>query len=214
MPVSFPAMRPPFIVVLAFAALLVLSGSPWLVPVAQAWPDGPAPGTEPSECVDLSSVPVNYDVQYSMDDHPAGTDPASVTTILEDIFNFSGGCTGCHNGSNADGGGLRLNAPSSVLRMVYALSYRNNEILRVLPGDPERSLLYAMLNCEPPATYPWMPPSMDGNRIDISLRALVYDWIVAGARGADQDGNLASDVLFRDQFESMRFQRYLQEPPP
>ena len=69
--------------------LFVLSGGPWLVPVAHAWPDGPAPGTEPSECVDLSSVPVRYDIQYSMDDWPFGTDPASVTTIYEDVLQLS-----------------------------------------------------------------------------------------------------------------------------
>ena len=56
--------------------------------------------------------------------------------------------------------------------------------------------------------------SMSGARIDIGLRAAVFDWIQAGARGRDQDGNLASDVLFRDQLESERFQRYLVEPPP
>lgn len=200
-----PRLPPPL---LALALGLVPAAGAW------AWPQGGDPALEPTACEDLASVPVNPGIQYSMDDHPAGTDPASVTTILEDVFNVGGGCTGCHNGSAADGGGLRLNEPSSILRMVYALSYRNFDILRVDPEDADLSLLYGMLNCTPPTTYPQMPPSMSGARIDIGLRAAIYDWIVAGARGRDQDGNLASDVLFRDQLESERFQRFLAEPPP
>ncbi len=216
MPVSLPAMRPPFALL---PALALLALAPAALPAAA----GPASidaihGTQgpndPADCDDLASVPVRYDIRYSMDDWPLGTDPATVTTVLEDVLNFAGGCTGCHNGSTADGGMLRLNQPSSVLRLVYAPSYRNFDILRVDPDRPDLSLLYGMLNCTPPVTYPMMPPSMTGARIDIGLRAAVYDWIVAGARGRDQDGNLASDVLFRDQLESERFQRYLAAPPP
>jgi len=217
MPVSFPAMRPQFIVVLIFAALAPVASSRalgWGGPAVEAV-HGAQGATEPAACEDLSSVPVRYDIQYSMDDWPFGTDPASVTTIFEDVLNVGGGCTGCHNGDAlADGGQLRLNQPSSVLRLVYAPSYRNFDILRVDPERPDLSLLYGMLNCEPPPTYPMMPPSMSGARIDIGLRAAVFDWIRAGARGRDQDGNLASDVLFRDQVESERFQQFLPEPPP
>lgn len=215
MPVSFSIMRPQMIVALAFAALALAAPSRAGEPGRSAVEaiHGAQGATEPAACEDLSSVPVRYDIQYSMDDWPFGTDPASVTTILEDVLTVGGGCIGCHNGSTADGGLLRLNEPSSVLRLVYAPSYRNFDILRVDPERPDLSLLYGMLNCEPPPTFPVMPPSMSGARIDIGLRAAVFDWIRAGARGRDQDGNLASDVLFRDQVESERFQQFLPEPP-
>jgi hypothetical protein len=185
-------------------------------PVMQAGgvANGGTGSLDPSACVDLSSIPINYGVRYSMDDFPAGTDPASVTTVLEDIFSFAGGCTGCHNGSMADGGSMRFNQPSSVLRLVYTPSYRNTNLTRVIPGDGNDSLLYAMLNCTPPDTYPQMPPSMSGTLIDISLRAAIYDWIESGAIGVDQDGNPGSDVVFRNQMESDRLQRFLPEPPP
>ena len=216
MPVSLPAMRPSPALLLALAALaLALPAVPAGAGQAGSGAIHGAQGAnDPSDCEDLASVPVRYDIRYSMDDWPPGTDPATVTTVLEDVLNFAGGCTGCHNGSSADGGMLQLNQPSSVLRLVYTPSYRNFDILRVDPDRPDLSLLYGMLNCTPPVTYPMMPPSMMGARIDIGLRAAVYDWIVAGARGRDQDGNLASDVLFRDQLESERFQRFLAEPPP
>jgi hypothetical protein len=216
MPVSFPAMRQRLVILLALAA-----GA--FAPLASAAGPGAAGfdgihgaqgPNEPADCEDLSSVPVRYDIQYSMDDWPLGTDPASVITILEDVLNVGGGCTGCHNGSTADGGNIQMNQPSSILRLVYTPSYRNFDILRVDPERPDLSLMYGMLNCSPPPTFPAMPPSMTGTRIDIGLRAAVFDWIRAGARGRDQDGNLANDVLFRDQVESERFQQFLPEPPP
>jgi hypothetical protein len=42
---------------------------------------------------------------------------------------------------------------------------------------------------------------------------MVYDWIQQGARGFDEDGNPYSDIVFRDQVESDRFQRLLATPP-
>jgi hypothetical protein len=60
-----------------------------------------------------------------------------------------------------------------------------------------------------------MPPPVDNlsQRIRRDLRAMVYDWIQQGARGFDEDGNPYSDIVFRDQVESDRFQRLLAAPP-
>jgi len=100
--------------------------------------------------------------------------------------------------------------------LINALSFRNPQLLLVQPSEPENSLLYTMLNCTPPDTYPLMPPVVDENtqRMSRPLRARVYDWIAQGARGFDEDGNPYSNVLFRDNYESLRHQRNLAAPPP
>jgi hypothetical protein len=151
-----------------------------------------SPPNEPSACEDLSAIPQQYNIDYA------------------DIHNvwLQGGCTGCHNGTAM--GGLRLDVPSiGISQLVNQPSYRNNEIIRVIPANPDYSQIYQMLNCAPPATYQEMPPSMGGGRIAAELRALLYDWIAEGARGLDEDGNPISDIVFVSRFESQRFQRGL-----
>lgn len=188
--------------------------------IAYAWPqwsvaDGPGPkggfltdvGTD---CEDLSDQPMTYGMIYEV---PGSGLPESVIDI-HDIW-LSGGCVGCHNVTAM--GGLRLDLPANAgYELISAVSFRNPDILLVQPSAPENSLLYTMLNCTPPETYPRMPPVVDETtqRIPRPLRARVYDWIAQGARGFDEDGNPYSDVLFRDQVESLRHQRNLAVPPP
>ena len=124
---------------------------------------------------------------------------------------LQGGCTGCHNSTEM--GGLRLDVASiSILQLVMQPSSRDSMIFRVIPLNPDYSLMHQMLSCTPPVSYPAMPPAMGGGRIAIELRARVYDWMAEGARGFDEDGNPVSDVLFVSRFESMRFQRGLVAP--
>lgn len=196
----------------ALACLVLLPG------IAGAWPSW-KPGEGPkggfladvgSQCEDLSAEPIRYGMIYDL---PGSGLPESVID-LQDVW-ASGGCLGCHN--NAALGQLRLDQPANGgYELIWSISFRNPQILLVQPGEPENSLLYTMLNCTPPTIYPVMPPAVDmsSQRIARPLRAMVYDWIQQGARGFDEDGNPYSDILFRDQVESDRFQRLLATPPP
>lgn len=191
---------------LALASALALAGGVHAWPGPVDWLSDPVS----RDCEDLSDEPITYGMEYDL---PGSGLPGSVLDI-HDIW-LAGGCVGCHNDSEM--GGLRLDNPDFAgAQLVYAASFRNPDLIRVMPGDPERSLLYAQLNCTPPATYPLMPPQ-DGDqllRIPRALRAMVYDWIAQGARGSDVDGNPYSLVIFRDGHESQRFQRNLAPAPP
>jgi len=163
-----------------------------------------------SDCEDLAAEPITYGMIYD-DAVPSG--PGQIRDI-DDIWR-AGGCVGCHN--NTAMGGLRLDIPiAGYSNLYFQLSFRNPEIFRVLPNDPEASLLYAMLNCTPPQSYPVMPPPIDNmsQRIPRRLRAMVYDWIQQGARSVTEGGLPTGDVVFRDQIESDRLQRNLAPPPP
>lgn len=153
-----------------------------------------------TQCEDLSTEPITYGMVYDL---PGSGLPDGVADV-HDIW-LAGGCVGCHNSSAM--GGLRLDQPGFAgLALVGQPSARNPDLIRVVPGQPEASLLYAMLNCTPPESYPPMPPPVDAGSVRISraLRAMVYDWIEQGARGADEDGNPISEVIFRDAYESQR----------
>ncbi len=174
-----------------------------------AWPADLAGGQQSpplgSDCLDLSSEPITYGMQY---DVPGSGLPDEILDI-HDIW-LAGGCVGCHNQTAM--GGLRLDTPESAgYELVLARSSRNEDIFRVVPNRPESSLLYAQLNCEPPSDYPYMPPATDITpvRIPIRMRAMVYDWIAQGARGFSSFGFPYSDVVFRDSMESTRTQSNL-----
>ncbi len=185
--------------------------------VGFAWPSwGAADGPKGAfltdvgtNCEDLSAEPITYGMIYEA---PGSGLPESILDI-HDIW-LSGGCVGCHNVTAM--GGLRLDQPANAgYELISSVSFRNPNIFLVQPSAPENSLLYTMLNCTPPDTYPQMPPVVDMNsqRMARPLRARVYDWIAQGARGFDEDGNPYSDMLFRDNLESLRHQRNLAAPP-
>jgi hypothetical protein len=196
----------------ALACCLLLPG------VAAAWPlwkpgDGPKGGflaDVGTQCEDLSAEPIRYGMIYEA---PGSGLPDTVID-MHDIW-LAGGCVGCHNVAAL--GELRLDLPANAgYELIFSISFRNPQILLVQPGEPENSLLYTMLNCTPPNIYPVMPPAVDGmsQRIRRDFRAMVYDWIQQGARGFDEDRNPYSDIVFRDQVESVRYQRLLANPPP
>jgi hypothetical protein len=195
----------------AIALCLVL-----LPGVSDAWPADSsarvAAGVEKNigtDCEDLSAEPITYGMMY---DIPESGLPTSIWDV-HDIW-LAGGCVGCHAPDNAMNGGLLLSDPGFAAPQMFFSSTRDPMIFRVVEGRPEDSLVFAMLNCAPPTTFPPMPPGIDAQRIARPLRAMVYDWIAQGARGVDGDGNPISDVLFRDQVESLRFQTNVSPPTP
>lgn len=174
-------------------------------------PKGGLPGNGATECEDLSAEPITYGMIYDL---PGTGLPGPTPIDIHDIW-LAGGCVGCHN--NTAMGGLRLDVPFiGYGGLLGQASYRNPDIIRVIASNPDDSLLHQMLSCTPPDTYPAMPPSASGTagRISRNLRAMVYDWIEQGARGFNEDGFPLSDVVFRDQIEGTRSQRYLAVPQP
>lgn len=157
------------------------------------------------DCEDLSEEPITYGMEYDL---PGSGLPEQILDI-HDIW-LSGGCVGCHNSTAM--GELQLDDPEFAgSQLVNMPSYRNFDLIRVLPFKPEDSVLYAQLNCTPPGDYPTMPPpdGVEVDRIPRRLRAMVYDWIAQGARGRGLDGIPLNDNLFRDSLESTRQQRNL-----
>ncbi len=184
--------------------------------IAFAWPtwsffDVPKGGFQTdvgTDCEDLSAEPITYGVVY---DDLTPSEPGEIRDV-HDVW-LAGGCVGCHN--NTAMGGLRLDIPiAGYSNLYFQPSARSPDVFRVLPGDPEASLLHAMLSCTPPNTFPAMPPPIDemSQRIQRRLRAIVYDWIQQGARAVTEEGIPTGDVVFRDQLESQRFQRNLAIP--
>jgi hypothetical protein len=68
------------------------------------------------------------------------------------------------------------------------------------------------MNCAPSGDFIAMPPGE--NRASLAVRALVFDWIAAGARSFDEDGNPVSDTVFLSGMESDRLQQGVLAPPP
>ncbi|ODU43481.1 c-type cytochrome domain-containing protein [uncultured Aquimonas sp.] len=198
-----------------FSSLIATTALLLPLAAAQGWPASDVGasasghvGPVSRNCEDLSDEPITYGMQYDL----PGTGLPDAPIDIHDVW-LAGGCVGCHNQTAM--GELRLDDPQFAgYQLVSAVSFRNPELLRVDPGKPENSLLYAQLNCTPPDTYPLMPPPDDGvvTRVPRRLRALVYDWIQQGARGFDVDGNPYSLTVFRDSMESTRGQFNLARP--
>lgn len=195
-----------YFVSIVFTLLPMQSIVAW--PLKMTLPHPKAGGGVSTQCEDLSAEPIRYGLTY---DEPGSGLPDTVQDI-HDVW-LAGGCVGCHNSSAM--GGLRLDQPGFAgLALVMQPSSRNPDLIRVFPTRPEESLLYAMINCVPPVSYPIMPPPIDmgSMRINRALRAMVYDWIEQGARGVDEDGNPISEIIFRDAYETQRFQGNLVAP--
>ena len=198
------------VVALPLLALLPAVAFAWPAWNASSGPKGTFLTDVGVDCEDLSAEPITYGLIYEL---PGSGLPGGIIDI-HDVW-LAGGCVGCHNVTAM--GGLRLDLPANAgYELINSVSFRNPQLLLVEPSEPENSLVHAMLSCTPPVTYPQMPPQVDGmsQRINRGLRARVYDWIAQGARGFDEDGNPYSDVVFRDTYESLRFQRNLAVPPP
>lgn len=175
----------------------------------------------PNQCEDLAAAALNFNIRYENPLDPA--DPDTVRSIL------GANCSGCHG--NVTGvippetdGQLNLDdqyAPSPLADLLgdsglgKPVRRQPSPWLRIDLAQPARSMLYLMTNCIPPAPYPSDPPRvmppLPLPPLSLAERALIYDWIVEGARGPKQVGGPqvdvpASDVIFRTQLESARFQ--------
>jgi hypothetical protein len=191
-------------------ALLPANAWGWASWDPQAGPKGALPGDVGTQCEDLSAEPITYGMLY---DDPVPSEPGEIRD-MHDVW-LVGGCVGCHN--NTAMGGVRLDVPIvGYSNLYFQPSFRNPDIFRVLPSEPESSLLNAMLSCLPPDSYPAMPPPIDqmSQRIPRRLRAFVYDWIKQGARAVNEAGAPIGDVVFRDHIESDRLQRNVALPQP
>lgn len=205
---------------LALAATLAGAGAAaaW-EPAVLAFPLAPA--SLANACTDLSAEPLNVAVAYENTLDP--NDPATVRGAL------AGSCLGCHG--NVTGvvppesdGQLNLDEayqPAPLANLLgasglgEAVRRQPSPWLRIDVVRPNISMLYLMTNCIPPAPYPSDPPRvMPPNPLPPltnAQRALIYDWIVEGARGEKTlpvSGTRvpASDVIFRSQLEGTRLQ--------
>lgn len=111
-----------------------------------------------TNCDDLSSIPETPDVDYN--------------TQIQPIWDTS--CTGCHNPTATNSGGLDLQPGASLANLVNAPSSFANGLLRVQAGHPNRSFLFEKINCEQPQVGNRMRPT---NAMSLTEQALIRDWI-------------------------------------
>jgi hypothetical protein len=71
----------------------------------------------------------------------------------------------------------------------------------VVPGDPQRSLLFQKVACAQPDVGQSMPP---GGHVPGPLQELIHDWIAEGAFGESAEDPIPRDFIFRDSLESLR----------
>jgi hypothetical protein len=95
------------------------------------------------------------------------------------------GCAGCHPGVNTS---LDLTSENSYDNLVGVEALLDPTLYRVVAGDPSKSFLYLKLGGDPvaadiPGIGTRMPPRSDPIAADDL--ALVRDWILGGAKGAD-----------------------------
>lgn len=138
-------------------------------------------------CANLESVPIRYDVEWPE---------------VWQRLNEEAGCgQNCHLGSSP-AGDLDLSVQRfAVLFLVGQQSALAPGSLRVLPGDPDVSLLVQKLNCSTPDAGLPMPP---GGAVSLDLQALVHDWVRRGALGEPVEDPLERDFIFGARFESKR----------
>lgn len=140
-----------------------------------------------SGCADLDAIPLRFDVQWPE---------------VWQRLNAEAGCgQNCHLGSTP-AGDLDLSIERfAVLFMVGQPSAGDSDLIRVQPGDPQRSLLLQKLNCDVPDVGAHMPP---GGAVSLELQALVNDWIRRGALGEPVEDPIPRDFVFGARFESIR----------
>ncbi len=152
-------------------ALLVLPA------LAQAWPERSAvPLAE--QCDSIDSVPMRQHVSYNDDIQPI----------------WSTRCANCHvDWGKFPSADLDLNPPTSWFFLYNEPSSQDDTLIRVVPNQPGRSLLFTKLNCEVVDVGVRMPRGRQP--IPLGEQALVHDWILAGAPETQDD------TIFRARFE-------------
>lgn len=144
-------------------------------------------GTSNFACDDLSALPVNINAQWQ------ASDGSGVYSILRS------NCAGCHTLS----GPRRFRVASTADQSLQLLL---GEPGLVQPRAARMSELLLRLNCVNPALSSWRMPRCSTPPCSyrpLSDQALVYDWIMQGARGV-AFGQVLGDVVFTDGLESER----------
>jgi hypothetical protein len=113
---------------------------------------------------------------------------------------FEARCVSCHAGANPSDSLSLDNATTSEAQLVdidaSCGGLANQK--RVIPGDPENSILYTKVNEANPACDGAMPPG--GNMISAADRNTIYDWIIS-LGPAGQFGLIEMDVTSIDSTE-------------
>jgi hypothetical protein len=154
-----------------------------LAPVSQAG--------QPNGCTSIAQVaPIYSGIQYG----------AAIQGMFDDFNGMNVGCTMCHfTPPPAPSGHLNLDDGVSWAHLVNVSSYEDPNLIYVVPGHPERSLLFAKINCDTPPVGSRMPYGFPSDTLTAQQQALIWDWIAAGAPIAPTDG------VFRDSFDPRGF---------
>jgi hypothetical protein len=120
----------------------------------------------------------------------AGTDPSSSgepctpdLASVQEIFQRSCAQGGCH-GATESAAALDLVSPGVESRLVNVLSATCDGQIRVVPGQPDQSFLFAKVSSATPACGTRMPPS----GLPDSEQACIEGWIASLKEGASDAG--------------------------
>ena len=144
-------------------------------------------GVPPSGCTDISATAPQYSgIQYG----------AAIQGMFDDFNGMNSGCTMCHfTPPPTPSGHLNLDDGVSWGHLVNVAAYEDASLTYVVPGHPERSLLFQKINCDAPPVGSRMPYGFPSDALTPEQQALVWDWIAAGAPAGITDG------VFRDGFD-------------
>jgi hypothetical protein len=145
----------------------------------------------PSGCTDIQSVPPIYSgIQYG----------AAIQGMFDDFNGMDVGCTMCHfTPPPTPSGNLNLDDGVSWVHLINIPSDEDASFTYVVPGHPERSLLFQKINCDSPQVGSRMPFGFPSDTLSPQQQALVWDWIAAGAPVGSTDG------VFRNNFDVRGF---------
>jgi len=137
-------------------------------------------------CTNLDAQPPTFAVSYQ---------------AIQFIFQENG-CTDCHEGHIAcdpkgqtafPSAGMDLCPGISWFSLVRTPSSQDGTLTRVVPNQPQASLLFSKVHCGEPFIGSRMPLGL-GQLSDYD-QSLIYDWIAGGAPLG------TTDTLFRGEFE-------------
>jgi hypothetical protein len=130
--------------------------------------------------------PSNADAAPGQDgggDGDGGTGPSFKSTVYDTVF-VPSGCTGgyCHGGGT---GQLLMISAEGARDQLVGVDAAGSECLgegkRVIPGDPENSLLYKKVKMGVAVCGDKMPAGSGGTGLSDVNAQRVYDWIAGGA---------------------------------
>jgi hypothetical protein len=142
---------------------------------------------QPGGCTSIADVtPIYSGIQYG----------AAIQGMFDDFNGMNVGCTMCHfTPPPTPSGNLNLDDGVSWAHLVNVPSREDSNLIYVVPGHPERSLLFAKINCDLPPVGSRMPYGFPSDTLTPQQQALIWDWIAAGAPIGPTDG------VFRDGFD-------------